>query len=241
MRSPRKRVMAETIHPRLPRPEVIEDRTDFISAYCRDKTVLHLGCIGNLETFETGSALHLHLMKRAKRVIGVDINRDAIEHLSRRGISDLICFDVTQLDRLDLEGPIDVIVAGEILEHLSNPGLCLGALSEVMRRKRAILIVTVPNAFSTRHFLGVLLAGRELVRPDHCCYFSYSTLKELLGRHNLQVVEYYAYSQIRQGMVWWKRIIKMVLNRTVLRISPFAAEGLVAIATPGVVGDTSKV
>jgi 2-polyprenyl-3-methyl-5-hydroxy-6-metoxy-1,4-benzoquinol methylase len=221
--------MANISFHKLPHIKVISNRDNFILNYCTDKNVLHLGCVGSLRCWDKGSPLHLKLLSVAKRVIGIDINKEKIEYLRKKGISDLICFDVEKLDQIEISTSIDVIIAGEILEHLPNPGLCLSSTSRLMN-KNAVFIITLPNAFSLRNFLSVMVNKKELVRDDHNFYFSYITLKALLKRYNFTIVNFLAYSNLRDDLMPLKRFIKKVFNCTIFRFSPFTAEGLIAIA-----------
>lgn len=103
--------------------------------------------------------------------MGVDADKQAIECLKRKGIQELACADVQAPGAFkipEIKKPVDVVVAGELLEHLPNPGMCLKNIAELMDKQRSILLVTVPNAFSLRNFFSVLLRNNELVprRPQ---------------------------------------------------------------------------
>ncbi|MBO0181221.1 hypothetical protein J0682_30075, partial [Vibrio parahaemolyticus] len=76
----------------------------------------------------------------------------------------------------------DVIVAGEIIEHLNNPGLFLSGVRRFMHRDSKLVITTI-NAYCAMRFFVYALRGRrginEFVHPDHVAYYSYSTLRVL--------------------------------------------------------------
>src|SRR5690606_36892022 len=75
-------------------------------------------------------------------------------------------------------GPdFDVIVAGEVLERIPNPGIFLDQAAKCLR-PGGILVVTVPNAFNCISLFG-LFRSREVVHRDHCFYFSAKTLARL--------------------------------------------------------------
>jgi predicted TPR repeat methyltransferase len=220
---------------KLPRTKLVANRAELITRYCKDKNVLHLGCVASgstIESFNDNSLLHLQILKVAKRAIGIDIDEKGIEFLTKQGIPDLIVFDAQNLSQLQLNLPIDVIVAGEIIEHVPNPGLLLKGASQLLdkNKSKSILIVTVPNAFSLRHFVPVFLNKKEFVLPDHNFYFSYSTLKALLESCGLNLIDFYTYSNLNKNLKPLKRFAKNILNNTILKFSPFSAEGLIAIA-----------
>jgi len=84
----------------------------------------------------------------------------------------------------------DVVVAGELIEHLNNPGKFFSALMEVMTPE-TLLILTTPNVHAMKLALYTLL-GKERVNEDHRFFFSFSTLSRMLIVHNFRPVEWYA-------------------------------------------------
>ena len=87
--------------------------------------------------------------------------------------------------------PFEVIVAGEIIEHLSNPGLFSEGIKH-LTSKNGIFIFTTVNAYCLRRFIRILF-GIESVHPDHKFYFSHSTLTSLLERHRFKIKKRFNY------------------------------------------------
>ncbi len=183
-------------HP-LPRSAKIVDRENFLLNKCSGKHVLHLGCVdAGLfdEKLGQGSLLHAKLGRVASYLVGVDSDAQGIRRLQELGIGDMnFMWNVEQLDLLTLESPVDVILAGEIIEHINNPGLFLQGTKRLIERTGADLILTAPNAFGFS-YLWRILRKKELVHPDHNFYFSYTTLSTLLKKCGYEVVEFYYYS-----------------------------------------------
>ncbi|MEZ5288457.1 MAG: class I SAM-dependent methyltransferase [Vicinamibacterales bacterium] len=121
------------------RPPRLVQRVAFIEEACAGKRVLHLGCT-NWPYTETvirdGSLLHLRLMARAAELHGLDSDREGLDVLAAHGVPHLHLGDLERLDETALDGPFDVIVAGEIIEHLSNPGLFLRGVRRLMDDRR---------------------------------------------------------------------------------------------------------
>lgn len=153
------------------------------------RQVLHLGAVG-----ETGSpvetvldrapwSLHASLTRVAERCVGIDTNREAVEALTQAGIFDnLMIADATSLDRNDiLLDRIDVVVAGDIVEHLSNPG---GLLDNAARLADSdtLFALTTPNALGLPSFLRYL-GGGVVDGGDHVLSFNRYSLENLLRRH----------------------------------------------------------
>ena len=149
-------------------PDAMEvDRTTVCVEAARDKRVLHLGCgwpPGPLHQAIAGVAAHL---------IGVDIAAPGggREHIWQADLD-------THPDGLPLRD-YDLIVAGEILEHLGNPGNLLLALRRLF--PAVMLIITVPNAFSAAG-LEWVKRGYENCNREHTCWYSWKTLTELVTR-----------------------------------------------------------
>jgi 2-polyprenyl-3-methyl-5-hydroxy-6-metoxy-1,4-benzoquinol methylase len=217
---------------KIPDVASIRDRKGFIVKACENRSVLHLGCADwplTAESLQDGTLLHLSLSKVSNRAFGIDSSEQGLSVLRAHGFRDLIQWDVEKLEQLRMEDPVEVIVAGEILEHLSNPGLCLNGISQFMRRSKSKLIISVPNAFSIRHFSSLMFCRTELVHPDHTAYYSFATLSELLQRYDLQVREIYAYTEVSKKSSPLNRFAKRVLNATVHRAFPQMSEGIIAV------------
>lgn len=217
----------------VPSLKLVDSRDDFIVTHCNGKRVLHLGCAASGVTVQAlgdRTLLHLRLLEVAERVIGMDLDGESLAHMRAQGIPDLIQWDVERLVEWEPRESIDVIVLGETLEHLSNPGLCLQGVSRLMDHSNATLLLTVPNAFSLRRFIPMAIQRKELVMLDHTAYFSPSTLAAIVGRYHLRIDQLYTYSGVDQATSTPKQFIKRMLNATLFRAMPQLAEGLIVVA-----------
>jgi 2-polyprenyl-3-methyl-5-hydroxy-6-metoxy-1,4-benzoquinol methylase len=188
--------MLDSSHP-LPEPKILAGRQGFLVAACADQSVLHVGCVDSglaEERFARGELLHQRLAAVARELWGTDVDQEGIRFLRDHGYDRVLALDLstaTPGDDLAAAG-FDVIVVGEVLEHLSNPGRMLSALRELMAPGRTRLIISVPNAFALSSLFS-FARGVELVHPDHNFYFSRSTLRTLLAKNGLRVLEEYVY------------------------------------------------
>lgn len=87
----------------------------------------------------------------------------------------------------------EVIVLSEVVEHLLNPGRMLERLKLLMQPGTTQLLVTVPNAFTVNNLLH-MARGVEYVHPDHNCYFSHVTLRNLLTKTGFDIAEEFVYT-----------------------------------------------
>jgi 2-polyprenyl-3-methyl-5-hydroxy-6-metoxy-1,4-benzoquinol methylase len=159
------------------------DRAAYLLDQLRNRKVLHVGCSDSPITgrrLAEGSLLHLRLRKVTAEVLGIDIVRDALALMQQHGCNDVQYMDC---EHLDLPTKYERILAGDVVEHLNNPGLFLqGAVRHLAPGGE--LVIGVPSAFSF-NTLRVWGQRREMVHHDHTFYFSPKTLAELCRRHGL--------------------------------------------------------
>lgn len=164
---------AKMLH-KIPDGTVI-DRVAFILDECKGRRVLEFGASG---------PLHDEILKVAQTLLGVD----------RVDAPRVVGFDLDDVSLETLPGGTwnpDVIVCGEILEHLANPGWFLQRLRKA--HHDAPVIISVPNAFSSiarRH----LQNGMENVNKDHTSWYSPRTLWTLLERYGYAIEAFYWYN-----------------------------------------------
>lgn len=157
-------------------------RSKAIESYVSGKTVLDLGVVQHsAEKEATPTWLHKYIADTASECIGVDIEQEGINSLSKLGYN-VICADV---QTLNLEKRFDVVVAGELIEHLHNfEGFLLSVRKHLNDSGR--LILTTPNSL----FIGYVLdavRGRLEIHNQHTCWFDEVTIQQLLRRFGFDV------------------------------------------------------
>lgn len=208
---------------------VVVDRADELCRLAAGRRVLHVGCADapyQIEQHEQGRLLHGRLARVAATVTGVDLDQAGVDFLTRLGFGDLYCASAEDLSVLKHVEKFDVVIAGEIVEHLPNPGRSLTEM-RCMLRPGGRLVVTVPNALSFKVALRAL-AGREWVHPDHLYYFSPSTLTRLMERSGLRPValKYYG-ARPDDGLM---RVVHDILYAFIGPLAPWLADGLIVEA-----------
>jgi len=169
---------------KLPRLKVVR-RNEYLISKCKGRRVLHLGAVDYNNGMVCG--LHRALMEVADTVIGIDIDTVGIERAKAEGIQNICYGNLEHLSKVDIQEKFDVIAAGGVVEHLSNPGLFLDGVKRFFAPE-AEMIIETPNAFSIHRFILGLL-NREYVHSEHVFYFSYVTLRNLLERHAYLITE----------------------------------------------------
>jgi 2-polyprenyl-3-methyl-5-hydroxy-6-metoxy-1,4-benzoquinol methylase len=204
----------------------VVDRVSYICNLCKGKKVLHLGATDapvTKEAIVSGRLLHNFLNDVCQEVVGLDISLEMINWLeSQHGIKNIKYGNIEEAEHYP-QGEFDYIVAGEILEHLSNPGNALDAIRRNTKNNTK-LIITVPNAYSFKGFVRAV-GKHELIHPDHILHHSPYTLKALLERHGFSVESYFSFVNGGQGLA------ASVAN-WLLYIYPQLAEGIGVICVP---------
>jgi SAM-dependent methyltransferase len=150
------------------------------------------GSSGNWQTTIEGKDwLHKKIEKVAGELIGIDNAAEAVQLIRNQyRMENIYVADAEHLETLT-KGVFDVVVAGEVLEHLLSPGSFLNSAHTVLRQD-GLLIVTTINAFCLRRLLRIPF-GKESVHVDHVAYFSHRTLARLADMCGYSVVDPCAY------------------------------------------------
>ena len=229
----KKRVTTTLLAPRHPLPPShIVDRNDFILQCCRAKRVLHLGCADwpfTEQLFHSGLLLHHKLDNLCAQLAGIDISEKGISFLHRQGFKNLFVGEAKELGDIirDLGWIPEIILLGEIVEHLDSPGPLLRECATEMS-SRCTLLITVPNAFSIKGLLHIIL-GREKVNNDHVAYYSYTTMRQLLSRFGLELVDAKCYNPPPNNLI--ERALDMVMSPLLWR-RPYLCAGLIFCCRP---------
>lgn len=213
-------------------------RVEFIKKVCAQKKTLHLGCTNfpyTRDAIENEMLLHFDLEKTTSELYGFDFDQEGLDILSEAGGKNLYRADLEKLDEVPLAETFDVIIAGEMIEHLANPGLFLQGIKRFMNPKTKLVITTV-NAYAAFRFLIYGLRGKgganEPVHPDHVAYYSYKTLSLLVKREDLDVREFYFYdigTEHRPFNRWFYNFF----NDVCVKFSPQLGDGVIAVCGLG--------
>src|SRR5258707_1957903 len=138
-----------------------------VEHYCRGKKVLDLGC-GHSPEFEKvwkqGKLLHKKIHEMGCEVVGLDLDEPVVKQMQRLGFS-VVCDDVENPQHLNGSGEFDTIIAGDIIEHLNNPGAMLKAMKSRLA-PNGVFVISTPSPFRWYNPLFAMI-GHELNHPHH--------------------------------------------------------------------------
>ena len=125
-----------------------------------------------------------------------------------------------------------MLFAGDVLEHLSNPGLFLSAARRHLE-PGGRLVISTPNCFNLFNLAEKLVKPEPTVNHDHTCYFNRKTLATLLAKNGWKLQEtHFLYSlgcHYRESMA---KKAQNALYWLASRMTSKFVETLIVVAVP---------
>lgn len=224
----------------IPKPRLVH-RPDPWIGYASGRKTLHIGMGGYIDDREETQkelavltrSLHYELNKVAASLTGVDINSDAIEIMRREVPGHYVVGDIMDVSLLGRfkDDPFEVIIFGDVIEHLDNFGIALRNLT-AMLAPGGIIIISTANAVTFSGFAKMLFRY-ESTHAEHTCFFSYLTLKRTLEMNELRIIDFmfYTHKRLDQFESWMHRVDHYASNAVVAMLPQFA-QGIIAVAQP---------
>lgn len=176
-------------------------REQIIADLAKGKKVLDIGSLGQSDEYCLWNVLASH----ARELTGVDlpgavevatgplgVSPEGLEHQSDPRIV------IDNMETAELGEKYDLVTAGDVIEHVSNPGMFLDNIRRHLRDE-GCLVITTPNAKWPTVFLKPNLT--------HVLWHDFYTLRQLLERHGFRVTYQRYYYGNKRHYVWWKRLL----------------------------------
>ena len=151
-------------------------RINVLPEYCVGKRVAHVGCM-DWPITNYSNNLHIAIDKVCKTLVGVDVNDENFEEMKQYIKNKELVSALEEIESREF----DILLIPEVLEHVDNLGDFLKNLNKIKTRE---VIITVPDAFLcyNRHFSYSKCEFLEVIHPDHNCWFSPYTLKNIVDK-----------------------------------------------------------
>ena len=200
----------------------VSHRLDVVSGLVKNKEVLDLGVVdarvarGNAEErFDrSGKILFFQLAEINPDIVGLDLDEEGVEALKKRGYN-AVCGDVHVVD---LNKKFDTIIAGEIIEHLDNPGQFLCNMFRHLK-PGGRLVVSTPNPFYAKQRGKIWRRGLPQVHEEHTCWFDPITLNHLLNRSGFTTLESYWINPSGQFFKTWPRKLRGYFSHSFMMVA----------------------
>jgi 2-polyprenyl-3-methyl-5-hydroxy-6-metoxy-1,4-benzoquinol methylase len=167
------------------------------------------------------------LAEHASEIRGFDLLAEDVELAQRDGFD----IEIGDAETYIADKPYEVVYAGELIEHLSNPGLFLTCCHENLS-PGGILVLSTPNAYSFAKLARVVMyrTNEPPVNPEHVCYFTPKTLTELVTRHGfrLAAIKYCELDYAEGHGSAWKRV-QLRVNAKISTWAPKFSQTMVAV------------
>ena len=160
------------------------DRAPYLTSQAKDKVILDIGASGPMSDLLRQAAGEYH---------STDIAPNG-------HAENFYQIDLDKANTLPAIDGLELIIAGEIIEHLSNAGHLL----DLLHGYGVPVILTTPNAFSAAGTVN-LKRKIESVNREHVAWYSWKTLTTLVERHNYKVIEWFWYNGqplVAEGLIF---------------------------------------
>ena len=144
-----------------------------------NESVLDIGCVQHDADRATNDHwLHGELARVVDSLVGMDLLAEEVEELNNRGYNVIH----GNAESFSLDRTFDAVIAGELIEHLANPGSFLECARSHLHEDGK-LVLTTPNPWYGRRFAEAA-TGRVRCNPEHTAWFDEQTLRQLLARYD---------------------------------------------------------
>jgi 2-polyprenyl-3-methyl-5-hydroxy-6-metoxy-1,4-benzoquinol methylase len=162
-----------------------DHKTKFVVNFCKGKDVLDVGCVQhNPENYKSKFWLHKALREISGSIVGMDLYEPGVAFLRDHGFNVI----VGDAQSFDLGKQFDVIVAGDLIEHLGNLNGFLESCKKHLKPD-GVLLISTPNPWYWRNVVKAALHASVSNNPEHTMWLCPVTLRQLAARHGLTVTQ----------------------------------------------------
>jgi 2-polyprenyl-3-methyl-5-hydroxy-6-metoxy-1,4-benzoquinol methylase len=148
---------------------------------------LEIGC-------GTGATLEYLKSKGASYVVGIDVNKEAVDVASKRGLDLVLSLNVEKDDFPFSKKEFDCIILTDVLEHLYNPWETLKKITPYLKDDGYVLL-SIPNIKNYQVLRRLVFYdewsyGEEgILDNTHIRFFTLKEIKKLLDFAGLKILK----------------------------------------------------
>lgn len=203
---------------------MIVNRNNFFVEKCKGKKVFDVGCVCHdlsEDQIEKGVWLHHNIKQYAKSLKGVDIEKDEIKRLVKKGYNIEYC----DAEKINENEKYDIVSMGSCIEHFYNPGLVLDRVRELCDENTEVILSTI-NAWGIRFFISAWRNDEaRTCRDDHVSWYSHYVLENLLRMKGFKVTEKHYYNFYPEKMPG----IRPFFRKLQKSLMPFTSHGIIVV------------
>ena len=162
------------------------DKNKEIVKICKGKRVLDLGVIDHDVGYEMKKNwLHGDIKKVSKNLTGIDIDSTSVDVLKKKGYNVF----AMNAERFNLKKKFDVVVAGDLIEHLDNVGNFLESVRNHLSGDGEF-ILTTPNSLSFANWVELIIFGKiKYINGEHTHWYDENTLRRAIENKGFVIKE----------------------------------------------------
>jgi len=172
-----------------------------------NSSILDLWCIWDNKAYKDWNySMHRAINKINNNIIWVDINEEWIKYLNNKWYN----IKYGNVENFNLEKKFDLILASNLIEHLTNLDWFLKSIKLHMNTNSE-LIISTPNAYSFMNFLAILFKGKRNSNEWHVFWQSIDTMEHLLNIYWLEIKKIYFFNSKING--WIINKFTIIINK----------------------------
>ena len=181
--------------------------------YNFENKILDIGCGTGLIDRE------IKKINKKSYIVGVDISEEAIK-IAKKYIDETYLLNLDNDKLPDFKNKFDIIILGDILEHLKRPDIFLSDLREYLNINGKILL-SVPNIANWYIRLELLFGNFNyydsgILDKAHLRFFTYPSVCELISNANFKISSF-NFIRIQPNLSLIKKVCYKILFYNLLK------------------------